>query len=609
MCVFLRAPLIAQSHTSVQLENNVYHILEQAEIRGLCSPLSGARPYTQSIIANAIQEILHAESAEKMRKTEREILEQYLAAFSKPKAGIDWSRGAWYGETAIGKTDITLSANAGIRADAEGSAGFYSSSADRYFGVGIWLQGYINGDLGKYVSYDFSVEGGLVQAPREWLGTYNTYYQGFEDDKNGEYVNREIDVYSEPRTHFPYSYKKRWDGSVYFFDNLDNFKYWPDKIAGSYNLLSELTGSFWDDKLIMRLGRLSHDWGAVPLGSSLAFNKWARPFLGLETEFNPVSWFGISSLTGILEYGNTEGIKSSSLFSQNAFSITMMQFRLKNYLYFDFIDAVVWPKRFELGYISPITNSFFYQNNIGDFDNMAMTFNLKAQYPGLGNIWFSFFLDEMNLLTKMFELDRTMIAGQAGANIPLPFLAFSSLKLSYTRVNPYCYTHNRNYNPWYSGVMETGYTNNGVNLGHYLPPNSDEILVGFTTAPLGSLVSHLQYQLIRHGANYGSGAVDGSHLLSELDPHDRSSNPVLRRYFLRDGAYQWMHIARIGAEWNLPGLPISLYGEAGAIISYFTNIKAQANDGSPHDYAIIDTPEYPKSTGCVVSIGFRVFAQ
>ncbi|WP_461257098.1 hypothetical protein, partial [Treponema sp. R80B11-R83G3] len=94
---FFCFPLFAQTHNSVSLENNVYYILEQAEIRGLCKPLSGTRPYTKSVVITAIDEILNSEKAEKLKKTEIEILEQYLAAFSKPRNGMDWQRGAWHG--------------------------------------------------------------------------------------------------------------------------------------------------------------------------------------------------------------------------------------------------------------------------------------------------------------------------------------------------------------------------------------------------------------------------------------------------------------------------------------------------------------------------------
>ena len=607
LCVFLCSPLFTQTHTSVQLENQVYYILEQAEIRGLCASLSGARPYTQSVVVAAINEILNSEKEHTLRDIERDTLVQYLVKFEKPKTGIDWQRGAFYNETAFGKKEMIFSINVGVGADVEGSGGFYSSFKERYLGTEIWARAYINGDLGGHVSYAINAAGGLMKVPRNLLGTYNTYYEGFEDD--GQYVNREIDVYSGPMAHFPYTYKKRWDGSVFYLSDLSGLAYWPESVAGGYGLLSELTASFLENKLIVRLGRMSREWGGAPLGSSLVFNQMARPFIGMEAEFHPFSWFSIASLTGALEYLNTESEKISSSSFQNAFSITMLQFRYKNYLFFDYIDSVVWPKRFEIGYISPITNSFLYQNNVGDFDNLAMTFNLKMQYPGLGNVWFSLFLDEAKVSSDMFDLDRTMLAWQAGTNVSLGVLAFTSLKVSYTKVSPYAYTHNRNYNPWYGDVaMETSYTNNGVSLGYYLPPNSDELLFRFKTMPVKNLTTTLQYQIIRHGADFGSSAVDGSNLLSELDPHGRSgTHPQLYTYFLKDGAYQWMHVIRAGAEWNVPKLPVALYGEVGMNRSYFTNIDAPANTGKPYPYTEVNSPEYPTTTGFIVKIGFRVF--
>jgi hypothetical protein len=568
--------------------------------------LPGARPYPQSAVISAVNEILNSEKASKLKPAEREILNQFLEQFSKPKQGIDWRNGSYYAETAIGKSGVPLSAGLGLIADVQGSSGVYLSG-ENYFGTEVWLGLRVSGDLGRNVSYGFSFEGGLVKTPRNELGEYWTYYEGFEPSSD-EYANRKIKIYSEPVTHFPYSYKKRWDSSVFFFDELNDYETWPGDIAGAYSLPAELTASFLGNRLTARLGRISREWGSTSFGSSLAFNQMARPFLGIEAAFNPVSWFGISSLTGILEYYNYGGIKDSAESFQNAFSVTMFQFKYKNYFFFDFIDAVVYPKRFELGYVSPVTSNFFYQNNLGDFDNMAVTLNLKAQYPGLGNVWFSFFMDEMDLTSDLLTLDRQMVAMQGGIHVPLPFLSFSSLKLSYTRINPYCYTHNRNFNPWYGDLrMETPYANNGVSLGYYLPPNSDEVLARFNTVPAKNINMYLQYQLIRHGADFGPSAVDGSNLLSELDTKGRDTKPELKHFFLQDGAYQWLHIARIGAEWNLPKLPVALYGEAGAVISYFTNIEGPANAGKASPYSIVDTPDYPKSTGFIFKLGFRLF--
>jgi hypothetical protein len=609
LSVFVCIPLSAQTHTAVPLESTVYYILEQAETRGLVSPLSGVRPYPQSVVRAAIDEILGSEKSGALTAGERQILEQYAARFAKPMAGIDWRRGVYYRETAAGASGVPLSFKLGASADIQGSAGIYPAFDERYWGTETWMSLLLGGDLGRHVSWEFGASGGLIKAPRMYLGKYNTYYAGFVDDPKGQYVNQVIETYSEPVTHFPYTYRKRWDGSVFFLRDLSSFESWPDSLAGGYNLTSELTASFFDNRLLARVGRLAREWGSVSSGSSLALNQAARPFLGVEAEFNPFAWFGIASMTGVLEYYNSAGIKDSAMHNQNAFSTTMLQFRYKNFVYLDIGESVVWPKRFELGYISPVTNSIFYQNNIGDFDNMSMMINLKAQYPGIGSLWFSLFWDEAYWVPDWYELDRSMLAGQAGFTAALPFLSFSSIKISYTKINPYCYTHNRNYNPWYGDMpMETSYTNNGVALGYYLPPNSDEVLVRFKTMPVYNLITHLQYQMIRHGADFGPDAVDGSSLLSELDPDDRDIRPESKRYFLHDGAYQWTHVIKIGAEWTLPSLPVALYGEAGAVISYFTGIEAgKANSGASYPYELINTPDYPKSTGFVVTIGFKLF--
>jgi hypothetical protein len=127
--------------------------------------------------------------------------------------------------------------------------------------------------------------------------------------------------------------------------------------------------------------------------------------------------------------------------------------------------------------------------------------------------------------------------------------------------------------------------------------------------PVKNLTTHFQYQLIRHGADFGSSAVDGSSLSSELDPDGRGGgNPVLRKFFLQDGAYQWMNIIKAGLEWKTPFYPIALFLEAGLNISHFTNIANPANvTGQAHRYEKIDTAEYPKSTGFILKMGIKIF--
>jgi hypothetical protein len=600
--------LSAQTYTSVSLDNHIYNILEQAEMRGLCPPLSGVKPYSRAYILSAIDTILDSENKKgTLNSTERRVLENYKNNLSSPAAGLNIKEGYFYSKTNIGRKGIPISAYIGAGADMELSSGIYPETADNYWGNDVWANLFIKGDIGGSFSYGFSVGGGLVKIPRGTLGKYNTYYAGFID--HDEYKNLEIDIYSQPLSHFPYTYQKKWDGSIYLLDNMFDFNSWPNSMAGVYNLKSEIGGVFWDGIIKWRFGRMEHEWGSPASGSSLSMNRMARPFLGIEGSFTPLDWFAISSLTGVLEYYNDKGIKESAMTNQNAFSISMLEFKYKNYFYFDIGEAVVWNKRFELGYLSPITNHIFYQNNIGDFDNVSMFFNIKAQYPALGKIWFSVYWDEAYWVKEAFELDRTMIAAQAGATISLPIFAFSSIKLTYTKIEPYCYTHNRNYVPGYTHEMEMAYMNNGVGLGYYLPPNSDELLLRFETIAGGpSNIIHFQYQMIRHGADFGPSAVDGSSYSSELDPEGRGEKDVLKKYFLHDGAYQWFHILKAGAEHTLSKLPFTAYWEAGVVFSYFTNIDGRANSGSSSPYEIIDTPPYTKSKNIIVTLGIKIFS-
>jgi hypothetical protein len=613
LCLFLGSTVFTQTHASVSLESQIYYILEQAELRGLCPPLSGSRPYTQNTIITIIDDILY-ESGGMLNDTEYEVLQQYFDQYSNIKTGIDLQKGAYRNEVTIGN-DIPLTFNLGTSLHIEGSAGFYDSFFGNYLGAENWLGLSFNGDIGGNVTWAFNGEVGLIKVPREKLGKYNTYYEGFpkEGETDSQYANREIDVYSQPLAHFPYSYKKRWDGSVHYLSDVNGFNSWPEVMSIGYNVLPEITSSLLDNKLIIRIGRISHEWGSTPYGSSLALNQMSRPFAAVEGEFNPASWLSFSSMTGFLEFFNSEGEKESGMTFQNAYSVTMVQLRYKNYLFLDLGETVVWPKRFELGYLFPLMSNIIYKGFIGDFDNLGVFFNIKAQYPGIGNIWFSMFIDEVRPGSNMSELDRNMFAWQTGANFSLPVLSFSSIKFSYTKVNPYCYTHNRNYNPWYRENlrMETSYTNNGVSLGYYIPPNSDEFLVRFQTMPGKDIQTHLQFQLIRHGADFGTSAVDGSNLLSELDPEGREGSiPELKRFFLKDGAYQWLYIFKLGAEWKMPNLPVTLFGEAGVNSFYFTDINdGTANDGKAHSYSRINVYPYIKTSGFTFKLGVRIFSR
>ena len=499
----------------------------------------------------------------------------------------------------IEKQEKSSNANFNVYANLIGSGGYYFGQSSPKGGVDAWVNARIDGNFGKTVSYFLDIGVGLVYAERTNLGTWPIKVGSDEEEV----------VYTNPWGYFPYTYRSAWGGFVFPLTALqaNGPTGWPENPSIGFDILSEISGSAFDGIIEWSIGRNEREVAAVVEGSSLALNKFAQPFLGIDMQFNLFPGFSWYALTGMLEYYSSKGIYTSPMTFQNGFFLSMFSFNFREFIQIDAGSSVIYPKRFELGYLFPFTVPILYKN-IGDMDNIGIFGNIKIQYPGFGFLWFSLFVDEMNFEKEFFTLDREMYAYQAGLQFLLPVFLSSSITFSYTKIEPYTYTHQKEEVPFYSQPMEQAYTNHGYGLGYYLPPNSDEIKLVFDATITPQIVFNTQFQIIRHGADYGSSMVDGSSYISELKETERSSDPALRKYFLHDGAYQWMHIIKAGVGWKLPGLPIpvSLYGEAGALLSYFTNIEqGKANSGTKYPYSVIDTPEYPKSSAIIVKIGIK----
>ena len=615
-------PAHGQTHNAVYVDHRIYYILENAELRGLIQPLPRVKPYSQRLVLQAIDEIL-TNGEEQLSETEKQILRD-TAATLRPntQTGLDWYRGLYHYSQPSPKKQVRWEGDVGMGFQVSGSGAISTEDGTFDWGANNRFSISATGDIGEQLTFRTQFVGFITRAPREILGTYHTYYPGFVDDIPQGNIDQELTIYSDPVAFFPYSYRKYWDGFIVFPDDVSSSSLanWPDRWAIAPHILGELSGSILDDMVYLRFSRMRREWGAISTGKSLIYNGSAQPFMAIETSFNPAYWFTFSSLTGVLEYFNDDGLKNPAKTFQSAFSIEQLELNYKNYISFDAGSTAIWAKRFELGYIFPNNNNFLYQSSIGDFDNMGFFVNLRGQFPGIFGLWISFFADEINPATlgsaEFWELDRNMYAGQVGFRALLPWLPFASLSLSYTKVEPYAYTHTRINLPWYDSEfngkpspMETSYINNGVPLGYFLPPNSDELQFRFEALATRNLDVSLQYQMIRHGADHGSQAVDGSNFLSELDPDGRDKKTVLRKFFLQDGAYQWQHSIKIGGEYSFKKYPFQIFGDFGFVFSYYTALSdpATANSGNAYSFTHINTAEYPQRSRLIASLGVRLW--
>lgn len=623
---FFFASIFSQNHKSAELDSEIYRIIDYASLKGYISSLPFQKPYTNQQIKNAIYEIF--DSDYELSDFEIEIFNEYLEKIENlnkkdeaKKNNILHSRLKNDDESKIPVTfvyDFSLTTNA--------SGGIYTKTDYSQYGFDIIPQFDFSGDLSKYLSWNFNALGSISRMPLIELGEYNCGQNWYDEEANR--TDRTIKKFINT-SYLPYNYVRPWDAKVYYVTNLSTtgLEGWPQELSLCLNMTGEIRSSFFDDKFNIGFGRIFREVAGMDNGSSLVLNANARPFMAFEMQASPFSFLRYSFIVGSLEYPSQSylnknwypedtGSNDDSFFFQNNYTLNMVDLDFK-YLHIDFGSSVIWPNRFALGYMFPLANFVEYQNHVGDADNLQMFGDIKLKYQGLGEIWASLFLDELDLSTLLkkdvFTYTRDMFAYQFGFKYVIPKLPFATLSLRYTKVEPYCYTHQSiNYTPWFNHYISQNYTNDGYNIGYYLDPNSDELRLDFNFIPQKNLNLAFTYQFIRHGADYGSQQVPGSSLYSELDPRGRDER---RKYFLHDGAYNWLHIINFGGEFTLSSkYPVTFTTDLGFVYSYYSMLSQEnySIDGKAENcnfstpISVVNTPEYPQIFGAVLSLGVKV---
>ncbi|MDR1637720.1 MAG: hypothetical protein LBR93_10350, partial [Treponema sp.] len=143
--------LPAQSNVSVPLENEVYFLLEQAQLKGLSPPLPSAKPYSRQQIREALDAIFDADAeglfGEKkgsLSPLEREILERARQGFEKGKKGLDMSQGTYTFESSRFPR-FPFTGNVGVGTQVAFSGGFFAQNRDAAWGTDNFFSLYTNG--------------------------------------------------------------------------------------------------------------------------------------------------------------------------------------------------------------------------------------------------------------------------------------------------------------------------------------------------------------------------------------------------------------------------------------------------------------------------------
>lgn len=148
----------------------------------------------------------------------------------------------------------------------------------------------------------------------------------------------------------------------------------------------------------------------------------------------------------------------------------------------------------ELGYLTPLAFYKFIEMEIQDRDNGSLYFDIQTKFVNNLELQATFFLDE-NILSNLGDMEKftNKTAYQLGA---FWYEAFTVQNLSliaeYTKIRPYVYTH-------YD--IKNNYTAFGINLGHRIGPNADEIMFRTNYNFNDWVRLNLEYRFVREGNN------------------------------------------------------------------------------------------------------------
>jgi len=549
----MSSALTAQSHLSIELEEPVYLLLEMAEIKGLISRLSQVRPYSRTKILSLLEEI--DSKSHRLTIAERSVLESELEKYKPENRELTLENTFQKGKVFFNNEPEDLFPMAlGIMFDFE----LRTDINEKEIHSTNMTEAFVQGDVSQFISYDI----------RLGVGLNNIHSSVFA----------------------PFNYTKVADGYNVNTSGLHGGGLTDGDDQGrSFNILinPELSTSFFNNALTLKWHRHRRDMGNGD--GNLTVSKTARPYDGIDFTLRPSKWFNFYYSVGALgdwfdgsvrsadDNGNGV-IEDYEYITQSMLTTQLFELMIFDWLYLSVNNSIVWAKRFEMSYLNPFLLPLLAQNLTGDHDNGAMEFSMAFTIPIGLKIYGSYFADEIRASQDMFSDPSIQFAAQVGVRWIIPKLPFTMTSFQYTKIEPYTYTHYAQEYPFFDNqyYFDISWTNDGENLGYHLPPNSDEFLVKIQSIPYKNLSVFLQYQHIRHGDGiYEEGEMEGStDSGGDGEEPAHAYNHTGTKDFLNDGIYEKIHIATLGASYELDSLPMKFEADYSFVYANnFNNIE------------------------------------
>jgi len=257
------------------------------------------------------------------------------------------------------------------------------------------------------------------------------------------------------------------------------------------NTTRDSSGATWDvsksyfcfniKKIQFLFGRENVKWGPSKYGSLM--------FSGLAPDFDQLKMtVTLKPVTFIWLHGSLRSDFSSKWISAHRLAVS-----LTDRIDLGLNESVIYGERgLEVAYLNPIMPYLIAEHTLGDKDNVSLGFDCALNLLKGCKVYGELFIDDLFAPWELFsDYWGNKFAVNLGAFYINPLLIKDSdLRMEYTRIEPYVYTHDQEVN-----IFE----NYNIGLGSFLQPNSDCFIVQFRKFIDSFFYSHIKYLYARHG--------------------------------------------------------------------------------------------------------------
>jgi len=256
-------------------------------------------------------------------------------------------------------------------------------------------------------------------------------------------------------------------------------------------------------------GRDRNVWGRGSRGT-LLLSGYGAPYdmARIDTEFGA---FRFTFFTGELKqyppvaqfyYTSANGSPADSVTVKKHISGHRLELRVNDRLSVGLHEAVIYAGRWELSYLNPVMFLKGGEHFNGDHDNAAMGADFRYFIHRSHSVYGELLIDDITTTKLGSSWYGNKLAWQIGTFLLFPFgISDSDVRIEYTRIQPWVYTHRFAIN---------SYSHYGDVIGYELGPNSDEVYFLARKRFSRRLHGSAGFTYSRHGGNTITTNEDGN---------------------------------------------------------------------------------------------------